>query len=152
MHINEALDSISLAAIFNMLLSIKRMTNALIRLCGCAGWSARLIFANNEDRFSQSEAHLVHIVKASSDSSDHSVLIRSPPVQSLLTCEPVRTLLAVRFYGVDSVVFLLLIVWCSSLEITLPRKRELVALLKLCCSCLCSVSQPHTAMENFCSL
>ena len=29
-----------------MLFSEKRITKALIRLCGCAGWSAPLLFAN----------------------------------------------------------------------------------------------------------
>ena len=31
---------------------------ALIRLRGCAGWSAPVLFANPEDRFSGVEAHL----------------------------------------------------------------------------------------------
>ena len=29
-----------------MILSNKRITKALIRLCGCAGWSAPFLFAN----------------------------------------------------------------------------------------------------------
>ena len=35
----------------NMILSKMRITRALIRLRGCAGWSAPLLFANPEDRF-----------------------------------------------------------------------------------------------------
>ena len=34
----------------------------------------------------------------------------------------------------------------SSLAISLLKKRELDALLYLCCDCLCSVSLPHNAM------
>ena len=34
-----------------MIISKKRITNALISLRGCAGWSAPLLFANPEDRF-----------------------------------------------------------------------------------------------------
>ena len=34
-----------------MILSNKGITKALIRLRGCAGWSAPLLFANTEDRF-----------------------------------------------------------------------------------------------------
>ena len=34
----------------------------------------------------------------------------------------------------------------SSLAIILLRKRELGALLQLCCGCLCSVSLPHHAV------
>ena len=33
------------------------ITKALISLRGCAGWSAALLFANHEDRFSYVEAH-----------------------------------------------------------------------------------------------
>ena len=39
---------ISLAASFDMVLSKKRITKALIRLRGCAGWSAPLLFANSQ--------------------------------------------------------------------------------------------------------
>ena len=35
-----------------MILSNKRITKVLTRLCGCAGWSAPLLFADSEDRFS----------------------------------------------------------------------------------------------------
>ena len=34
----------------------------LIRLCRCAGWSAFLLFANPEDRFSRVEAHTVYFL------------------------------------------------------------------------------------------
>ena len=37
-----------------MVLSNKRIIKALIRLRGCTGWSAPLLFANPEDRFSSS--------------------------------------------------------------------------------------------------
>ena len=35
----------------DMMLSNKRITKALIRLRGCAGWSELLLFASPEDRF-----------------------------------------------------------------------------------------------------
>ena len=41
-----------------MVLSKKRITKALIRLHGCAGWSAPVLFANPEDRFSRGEAQI----------------------------------------------------------------------------------------------
>ena len=50
---------ISLVASLDMLLFNKRITNALIRLHGCAGWSALLLFAIPEDRFSRVNAHLM---------------------------------------------------------------------------------------------
>ena len=37
---------ISSVARLHMILSEKRITKALIRLCGCAGWSATVLFAN----------------------------------------------------------------------------------------------------------
>ena len=40
-----------------MILSKKGITKALISLQGCTGWSAPLLFANHEDRFSHIEAH-----------------------------------------------------------------------------------------------
>ena len=46
----------SLVASLDMILFIKRITKALIRLCGCAGWSVPLLFSN---RFSRVEAHIV---------------------------------------------------------------------------------------------
>ena len=41
-----------------MILSNKQIIKALIRLCRCAGWSAPLLFANTEDRFSHVEAQI----------------------------------------------------------------------------------------------
>ena len=43
----------------DMILSCKRITMALIRLRGGAGWSAPLSLANPEDRFSRVEAQLM---------------------------------------------------------------------------------------------
>ena len=40
-----------------MILSNKRIIQALIRQRGCAGWSVPLLFASPEDRFSHVEAH-----------------------------------------------------------------------------------------------
>ena len=34
-----------------MILSNERKTNALIRLCGCAGWYAPLLFTSPEDKY-----------------------------------------------------------------------------------------------------
>ena len=42
-----------------MILSNKRITEALTSLRGCAGWSAPLLFANHEDKFSQAVAHII---------------------------------------------------------------------------------------------
>ena len=39
-----------------MILTSKRITKALISLRVCAGWSAPLLLANPEDRFSRVEA------------------------------------------------------------------------------------------------
>ena len=39
-----------------MIFSNKQIAKALIRLHGCAGWSAPLLFANPEDKFSRIEA------------------------------------------------------------------------------------------------
>ena len=39
--------------------SNKRITKALISLGGCAGWSAPLLFANPEDRFSCVEVYMI---------------------------------------------------------------------------------------------
>ena len=44
---------ISLVASLDMILSNKRITKAVIRLFGCAGWSAHLQFANPEGRVSR---------------------------------------------------------------------------------------------------
>ena len=52
---------ISLIASLDMILYKKQIIKALIRLCGCAGWSVTLLFANCEDRFSCVEAHIVFL-------------------------------------------------------------------------------------------
>ena len=49
---------ISFVASLDMMLANKRITKALIRLCEGAGWSATLLFANPEVRFSHIEAHI----------------------------------------------------------------------------------------------
>ena len=49
---------ISLVESLEMILSNKQITKALIRLHGCAGWSAPLLFANPEDRFSSIAAEI----------------------------------------------------------------------------------------------
>ena len=48
----------SLVASVDKLVSKKRITKALIKLRGCAGWSAPVLFANPEERFSRAEAHI----------------------------------------------------------------------------------------------
>ena len=45
----------------DMMLSTKRMTKALIKMCECAGASAPLLFANPEDRFSESRPICSHV-------------------------------------------------------------------------------------------
>ena len=47
-----------LVASLDVILYNKRIRKALIRLDGCAGWSAPFLFANPEDRFSRTEAHM----------------------------------------------------------------------------------------------
>ena len=42
-----------------MILSNKRTIKALIRLRGCAGWYASLLFAKTEERFSSTGVHIV---------------------------------------------------------------------------------------------
>ena len=49
---------ISLLAMVDIILSNKCITNGLIRLRGCASWSAPLLFANPEDRFSRVDTQL----------------------------------------------------------------------------------------------
>ena len=49
---------ISFVASLDMMLANKRITKALIRLCKGAGWSATLLFASPEDRFSHIDAHI----------------------------------------------------------------------------------------------
>ena len=42
-----------------MVLFKKGITAVLIRLRGCAGWSAPMLFATPKDRFSQDGAHIL---------------------------------------------------------------------------------------------
>ena len=49
----------SLVASLDRILSNERITTALIRLRGCAGWCATLLFAKPEDRFSWSRPILI---------------------------------------------------------------------------------------------
>ena len=51
---------ILLVASLDMLPSTKRLSKALISLCGCAGWSGPLLFANPKDRRSRIEAHIAY--------------------------------------------------------------------------------------------
>ena len=50
---------ILLVASLNMILSKTRITRALIRLRGCTGWSAPVLFASPEDRYPHVEAHMI---------------------------------------------------------------------------------------------
>ena len=52
---------ISPVASLNMILSQKHITKVLIRMRGCAGWSAPLLFANPEDRFSPVKAIIIRL-------------------------------------------------------------------------------------------
>ena len=36
-----------------------RITKGLIKLCGCTGWSAPLLFSHPKDKFSPAEAHII---------------------------------------------------------------------------------------------
>ena len=49
---------ISFVASLDRILPKKRITKVLISLPRCAGWSAPLLFANPEDRFSRIKAHI----------------------------------------------------------------------------------------------
>ena len=51
-------NEISLEASLDIILSSKRITKALIRLRGCAGWSVPVLFATTKDRFSSVEFQL----------------------------------------------------------------------------------------------
>ena len=52
-----------LVSSLDIILSNKRITKALIRLPGCAGWSAPLLFQKTKDRISHVEGHIcVHFV------------------------------------------------------------------------------------------
>ena len=46
-----------------MVLCKRGITKALTRLRGCAGWSAPVMFATPEDRFSFDEAHMQGTIK-----------------------------------------------------------------------------------------
>ena len=43
-----------------MIFPKKRITKALIRLGGCAGWSVPVLFANHQSHFSRVEAHITY--------------------------------------------------------------------------------------------
>ena len=58
-----------------MALSNKPITKAHIRLRGCTGWSAPLLFANTEDSFSRVEAHIF--------SFENSIDLQKPADQDL---------------------------------------------------------------------
>ena len=51
---------IALIANLDMMLSKKRITKALIRLHGCAGWSAPLLFANPRGQVSRIKAYICY--------------------------------------------------------------------------------------------
>ena len=56
---NIAIMQVHVSSLDNiMMVSIKPITKALIRLHGCGGWYAPLLFTNPEDMFSRDEAHL----------------------------------------------------------------------------------------------
>ena len=58
----ERLNPISSATVvvsLDMILSKKQITKVLISLHRCAGWSAPLLFAYHEDRFSHVKAHIM---------------------------------------------------------------------------------------------
>ena len=52
---------LSFVASLDMVLSKKRITKVLIRLRGCAGWSAPLLFANLRRQVFCEEAHISHV-------------------------------------------------------------------------------------------
>ena len=52
---------LKLVASLDMILSIEKITKALIRLCRCAGWSVPMLLANPKDRFSYVMAHVCMI-------------------------------------------------------------------------------------------
>ena len=76
-------------ASLEMVLSNMRITRMLIRLLRCAGWSAPLLFANQEDRFSGAGAHIVLEQKKafiSSSEVKNDYFISSKLIQSRLHC------------------------------------------------------------------
>ena len=50
LEINQKIEILPVASL-DKIRSKKRITKALICLCGCAGWCALLLLANPEDRF-----------------------------------------------------------------------------------------------------
>ena len=56
---------ISAIASWGIILSKQRKTKALIRLQGCAGWSAHLLFSYGINRFSHDVVHLLYWVLGS---------------------------------------------------------------------------------------
>ena len=55
---SQGLEILDIASI-DIVLSKQQTTKALIRLCGCAGWSAPLLFAYSKNRFSHDVAHMI---------------------------------------------------------------------------------------------
>ena len=60
-----------LVASLDIILSNKRITKALIRLGGCAGWSAPLLFTNPEDRCSHIKSHMTLAVNGMFNTNTH---------------------------------------------------------------------------------
>ena len=56
-----SLDILDVARI-HIILSRQRTTKALIRLCGCAGWSAPLLFTYDRNRFSHDVAQIIAVI------------------------------------------------------------------------------------------
>ena len=80
-----------------MLISEKRTTKALIRLRGCAGWSAPLLFANLRRQVFSLRDPDCHDLK---DFSDNVMLILSLPflVLKMLSAAWAYSALQTRFY------------------------------------------------------
>ena len=57
-YFTETMKIVGYLASLDVILSNKRITKALIRLHGCAGWSAPLLFLNPRRRFSRVDAHI----------------------------------------------------------------------------------------------
>ena len=55
---SKKIEILPITSLDMILSNYKRITNALIKLYRCAGWSASLLFANPEDRFSCVEANI----------------------------------------------------------------------------------------------
>ena len=67
----------SLFASQDMILFNKRITKALIRLRGCAGWSVPVLFATPEDRFLASQPISVDSLARSCHSDKHCAQLRN---------------------------------------------------------------------------